>query len=87
MDRRKFMKNAAVRGLGMAGLSATLPSSSSADERGRPGLPKADTSDRPNLLFRHGGPLRTMSCRYAGDRYGGTYLEPKYRPENIELGY
>jgi arylsulfatase A-like enzyme len=88
MDRRKFLENAALGGLGLSGLALSDfdGAASPASGAGRTfELDSSGDADRPNLLFVMGDQLRTMSCGYAGDRYGGTYAgEPAPYTPNID---
>jgi arylsulfatase A-like enzyme len=88
MDRRKFIKGAAG-GAGLAGVSAASLAGCASSGASAPAAGAAQEGGgrdgRPNLVFLMGDQLRTMSCGYAGDRYGGTYAgEPAPYTPNID---
>ena len=85
MDRRKFLESAAAAGsLGLMG--DALPSLESWSD-GRHRDDDIDPADQPNLVYVFADQLRTQSCGYAGERYGGTYADnpEPYTPHIDEL--
>lgn len=71
MDRREFLEHTAAGSLGLASIGSVLGNTSTSSAR-EPAREEGE-AERPNLLFVMADQLRTMSCGYAGDRYGGTY--------------